>query len=148
MDEDSAINSMSKRTKSLSCLIDFKYSILVSLDLRHVSHKATHVYSENVFVWHWWGTGEEMIKDSVQSLISHQLIFYQALPPGLGAARSHKWLWNCLAIKANELKPLANHIVNNQRSPARGRNQNQAALGGITWMTLRAKCGTGALQVS
>lgn len=68
MDEDSAINSMSKRIKSLSCLIDFKYSILVSLDLRHVSHKATHVYSKNVFVWHWWGTAEEIIKDSVQSI--------------------------------------------------------------------------------
>lgn len=148
MDEDSAINSMSKRIKSLSCLIDFKYSILVSLDLRHVSHKATHVYSKNVFVWHWWGTAEEMIKDSVQSLISHRLFYYQALPPGLGAARNNKWLWNCLAIKANELKPLANHVVHNQRSPARGRNQNQAGLGGITWMTLRVKCGTGALQVS
>lgn len=69
-------------------------------------------------------------------------------PPGLGAARSHKWFWNCLAIKASELKPFANHVVNNQRSPARGRNQNHAGLGGITWMTLRVKCGTGALQVS
>ena len=81
MDDESATNSMSKRTKSLSCLVDFKYSVLISLHLRHVSHKATHVYSKNVFVWHWWGAGGEMIKDSVQSLISHQLFFYQVLPP-------------------------------------------------------------------
>lgn len=113
--------------KILSCLIDFKYSILVSLILRHVPHKATHVYSKNVFVWHWWGQRKEMIKDSSITYIPPIVL----LPSSAPRARSIGIIEMALELSRHkgqiELKPLANHVVHNQRSSGwEGGTKNQA----------------------
>lgn len=60
MDEDAEDKEYGQEGKVHQLPSWYQYSVLVFLDLSHVSHKATHVYSKNVFVWgQWWG--KEMI---------------------------------------------------------------------------------------